>query len=92
MRIIYWLFHVFVEYEHIAVRLIRRKLITGRQLHRRQFAGFIGEPVAGVMISVVLANQCFRAAKRNIIIVLHRNDQLAGRFVQNTILVCAVSC
>ena len=92
MRIIYWLFHIFVEYEHIAVRLIRCKLITGRQLHRRQLAGFIGEPVAGVMIRIVLANQCFRAAKRNIIIVLHRNDQIAGRFIQNTILVCAVSC
>ena len=92
IRVIYRLFHVFEEHEHIAVWLIRRKLITGRQLHRRQFAGFIGEPVVGVMISVVLANQCFRAVKRNVIIVLHRNNQLAGCFVQNTILVCAVRC
>ena len=92
IRVIYRLFRVFEEHEHIAVWLIRRKLITGRQLHRRQLAGFIGEPVAGVMIRIVLANQCFRAAKRNVIIVLHRNDQLSGRFVQNTILVCAVSC
>ena len=92
IRVIYRLFRVFEEHEHIAVWLIRRKLITGRQLHRRQFAGFIGEPVVGMMISVVLTNQCFRAVKRNVIIVLHRNNQLAGCFVQNTILVCAVSC
>ena len=91
IRVIYRLFHVFEEHEHISIRVVCQKLVAGRQFHRRQFAGFIGEPVVELMLGIVFADQCLRAFKHQTAVVLHRNNRLAGRFIQNTELVCTVS-